>query len=75
MVLIPGVVLAGLIGFAVGRWWVLGVGLLVGLAVAATSVVSGSGLGDSPALFLAVVVTAASSFGAVLRRRLPPRVT
>ena len=35
MVLILGLGLAGLIGFAAGRWWVLGLGLLVGLAVAA----------------------------------------
>jgi hypothetical protein len=75
MVLILGLALAGLIGFAVGRWWMLGVGLLVGLAAAANAVASGSGLGDTPALFLAAVVTAASSLGVMLRRRLRPRVT
>ena len=63
------VAVSGLAALAVGRWWVLGLGLLVGLAVAATAVVSGPGLGDTPALFLAAVVTAASSLGVMLRQR------
>ena len=75
MVLILGLGLAGLVGFAVGRRWALGVGLLVGLAAAATSVASGRGLVDTPALFLAAVVIGASSLGVLLRRRLAPRVT
>ena len=75
MVLILGLGLAGLAGFAVGRWWALGVGLLVGLAAAASGLFSGTGLADTPALFLAVVVIGASSLGVVLRRRLAPRAT
>ncbi|MBJ7611399.1 MAG: hypothetical protein DLM67_15985 [Candidatus Nephthysia bennettiae] len=75
MVLILGLALAGLVGFAVGRWWVLGVGPLAGSAAAANAVVSGTSLGDTPALFLAAFVTAASLFGMVLRRRLRQRTT
>jgi len=63
MLLILGLGLAGLVGFAVGRWWALGVGLLVGLAAAAIGVVSGRGLVDTPALFLAAVVIGSSSLG------------
>jgi hypothetical protein len=75
MVLILALGLAGLIGFAVGRWWALGLGVLLGLAAAGSAVASGAGLGDTPALFIAVVVTGASSLGVVLRQRLRPRVT
>jgi len=75
MVLILGLGLAGLTGFAVGRWWALGVGLLVGFAAAVSAVVSGTSLSDTPALFLAVGVTGASSLGVILRQRLSPRLT
>ena len=75
MALILAVGLGGLIGFAVGRWWALGSGVLLGLAAAVTAVVSGTGLGDTPALFLTAVVAGASALGVVLRQRLRPRVT
>jgi hypothetical protein len=75
MALILAVGLAGLIGFAVGRWWALGSGVLLGLAAAVTAAVSGTGLGDTPALFLTAVVTGASALGVVLRQRLRSRVT
>ncbi len=75
MVVIVGLGLASLTGFVVGRWWVVGVGLLVGSAVTANAVVSGTSLGDTPALFLAAVVSAASLFGVTLRQRLRPRAT
>jgi hypothetical protein len=75
MVLILGLGLAGLIGFAVGRWWAICVGLLAGLAAAANAIASGTSFVDTPALFLTAVVTGASSLGVMLRQRLRPRLT
>jgi hypothetical protein len=74
MVLILALGLAVPVGFAVGRWWALGLCLL-GLAAAANAVASGTGLGDTPALFLTAVVAGASALGVVLRQRLRSRVT
>ena len=61
---------SGLAAFAVGRWWVLGLGPLVVVAMALLGAVSGTGIRDTPALFLGAVVTAACLVGVVLRQRL-----
>jgi hypothetical protein len=61
---------SGLAALAVGRWWVLGLGPLVFIAAALLAAVSGTGIRDTPALFLGAVVIAACLVGVVLRQRL-----
>jgi hypothetical protein len=64
---------AALAGFAVGRWWVLGAGPVVAVAAVVVGAVSGTGIRDTPALFLAAVVTAACLVGVAFRQRLRSR--
>jgi hypothetical protein len=59
-----------LAAFAVGRWWVLGLGPIVVVAAALLGAVSSTGIRDTPALFLGAVVTAACLVGVVLRQHL-----
>jgi hypothetical protein len=72
MALVLILALAALAGLAVGRWWVLGVGPVVGVAAAVVAAVSGTGIRDTPALFLGAVVTAACLVAVALRQRLAP---
>jgi hypothetical protein len=73
MSLILVLVLAALAGLAVGRWWVLGLGLLAGCCILAIGASSGTSLTDTPAVFAAIVVAVGASIGAALRQRLPTR--
>jgi hypothetical protein len=65
-------ILGALAGFTIGRWWALGLGLVAGCAAVAVNALSGSGLNDSPAAFLAIAVAASAALGVTLRRRLLP---
>ena len=70
MALVLVVAVSGLAALTVGRWWVLGLGPLVFIAAALLAAVSGTGIRDTPALFLGAVVTATCLVGVVLRQRL-----
>jgi hypothetical protein len=73
MALLLVLVLAALAGFAAGRWWALGLGLVAGLAAVAVGAFSGSSLTDTPAAFLAITVSASAALGVTLRHHLRPR--
>jgi hypothetical protein len=66
-------VLASLAGLAVGRWWVVGLGMLAGCCVLAIGAWSGTSLTDTPAVFAATVVALGASLGVALRQRLATR--
>jgi hypothetical protein len=70
MSLILVLVLAAIAGLAVGRWWVLGLGLVAGCCILAIGTLSGTSLSDTPAAFAAIVVASGASIGVALRQRI-----
>ncbi len=60
---------AAVVGILIGRWWVAGVAGLVALVTTFLATASW-GAGDSPFIYVGVLVVAITSIGILARRRL-----
>jgi ABC-type Mn2+/Zn2+ transport system permease subunit len=59
------------LGYLVGRWWSVALGLVAGALTLATGVQPGRSPLDTPALVVALVAVAALAAGVALRHRMP----